>query len=306
MNVGGRHLGYAALVVVLLVSATLIMVGIDRERSAAANRDAANAALTSETASLSVTPQPLSTLATSVSGPSSTTVPDVPPKTSRAAPVRSASSTPTPGNRTAGSVTARVSSEAASATNRPVAPTVAPGTPDALTVSCRGEELIATQLAAMNYDGGDINPPTGRQAYYLQNWGESPRTPSRDSFFVFGHSWTQDPLEVFNALSTRAYEGRGPTRTVGAVRGGTMRVQDVPDLTDGCTATVATSTGVFTYEFTSAYVMPKSEWNNDAALADDVPGRMVLVTCLIDQRRGVEVDQNLTIFARLVQATATS
>lgn len=292
----------------VVVIALIVIAGLSLAAGFAA-KSSDTAARQTEASTLPVIP---SSVSSTVAATSTSSVTSVVASTTTSLPATTSSDTTpvTSSRKPPTSTSASTPKASSSAPSRPALQPVAAGEPQQLVVKCDSKVLVASRLSGMDYDGGeDIKPPSGDQAYWLENFGQTPRMPSTDSFFIFGHSWTQEETEVFNPISIKAFDDRRGSTTKTGIDGEKIEVQPVPSLVvskdgkAGCTFEITTTRGAFLYEVYEAYVVPKHLFPEIADLAEYTPGRTLLATCLIDIQQGVEKDFNVVVNARLVRST---
>lgn len=178
--------------------------------------------------------------------------------------------------------------------------TVAPARPVAFTL--RGPKFtIKADVCAMPY----VRPldPPGEQHHTVcwvkAGFGVAPGYPSRGTSYLLGHAWAEDPLEVLNPMSELAMRQvrlKHPSYENG------VPIYPVTNL-DGYTITLRTATGRLVYRVDRAFAVAKERAADVASvMAEDVPGRIVLITCGV--RNGVDVDVNVIAYADLVRAVA--
>jgi LPXTG-site transpeptidase (sortase) family protein len=103
-----------------------------------------------------------------------------------------------------------------------------------------------------------VDPPSMRLVYWQVGgqagveYGDMPGADSRGTVYLHGHAGDPAEQPVFNNL---------------------------PSLKAGDTAEVSTAYGVFTYVVQQVRNIPKSDYPNDPQMLEQVPGRLLLVTC---------------------------
>ncbi|MEE4025429.1 class F sortase [Gordonia sp. PKS22-38] len=119
-----------------------------------------------------------------------------------------------------------------------------------------------------------IDPPTLSDPYWLECRSQ-PGTDSPGTTFIAGH----------------------------AVSGGDGVFNDLEDVAVGESVTVATRTGVLTYRVSSVRAYGRNgEIQSAPELREPIPGRLLLVTCRLDDA-GL-TDENLVVQADLVASSA--
>jgi len=156
----------------------------------------------------------------------------------------------------------------------PVTPVVPSAIPTGLSIPALGltaavQEMKATECPV-------LNPPTVDEAYWV-GCRSMPGTDSDGTVFIIGH----------------------------AVAGGQGVFKSLQNLAVGDDVTVTTPTGVLTYRVDRTVNYAKfGEIQDSPEVMDKVPGRLVLVTCLLGPG-GESTDKNFVAQAMLI-ASATN
>ncbi|MFC8936250.1 class F sortase [Rhodococcus sp. NPDC057135] len=117
-----------------------------------------------------------------------------------------------------------------------------------------------------------LNPPTSDRAYWVQCRAQ-PGSDSDGTVFVIGH----------------------------AVAGGDAIFNMLPDITVGADIVLATVNGTMVYQVEDTEVYTKhGEAQQSPQLRARVPGRLVVVTCFLDEGR--VTDKNFVVYATLTAA----
>jgi hypothetical protein len=145
-----------------------------------------------------------------------------------------------------------------------------------------------------------LDPP-GDQMHTVcwvnKDFGFAPASPSRGTSYILGHAWAQatlvlNPLSEFATahVSTRARMENGiATYPVAALKGYHIRVD--------------TAKGRLTYRVTRAYLVAKNQAGFVTSLmAEHTRNRVVVITCAV--KNGVDLDQNVIVYATLIAAHA--
>lgn len=145
-----------------------------------------------------------------------------------------------------------------------------------------------------------LDPP-GDQVHTVcwvrEGFGVAPGTDSRGTSYILGHAWSRARL-VLNPLSEFATAHAQPR----AVLEGGVATYPVPALR-GYGIRLTTPHGVLGYRVTRAYLVGKlAAADVPSLMADRTPDRVVLITCAV--RDGVDLDQNVVVYASLVSSTA--
>ncbi|UOQ59877.1 class F sortase [Leucobacter rhizosphaerae] len=137
-------------------------------------------------------------------------------------------------------------------------------------------------VATMSSEGQSIlNPPTASDAYWLSDFGK-PGVGTDNTVYVIGHA-SADQRAVFDPLVDRA-AGRS-------------------SVLPGDEIIVRTETGAVVYEVVSTERREQSALAEWELLWSNVPGRLVLITCLFDAT-GSTVSDNVVVFARQQESSA--
>jgi hypothetical protein len=178
---------------------------------------------------------------------------------------------------------------------------VAPAPPTAFEISGPGFDIKAS-VCAMPY----IRPldPPGNQEHTVcwvkQGFGVAPGSSSGGTSYILGHSWSKDPLEVFNPMSELAM-----TQVTGEASVPQSGVPTYPVTNlNGYRVTVQTPTGILVYTVTRAFAVAKDQAANVQSLMANTPDRVVLITCGVTG--GVDADFNIIVDAYLVSSTAAA
>jgi hypothetical protein len=130
-------------------------------------------------------------------------------------------------------------------------------------------------LGELSMAGGTITPPTYASAYVVRNLGAGPTRPRSGTVFVAMHSLRGGGTGPGNYLID---EGRDGT----SLRPGSVIELD----------SVA-------YQVTRAELVDRDRIGDDATVWADVPGRLVVITCMQTPSGDRPPTQNLVIEARL-------
>ena len=152
--------------------------------------------------------------------------------------------------------------------------TTAPAPPPASDVRLRVPSVgLDLPVLPLTPRGGVIDPPTMAGAYWIEPYGDpvGPGQPADNTLYIAGHSWTRGAA-AFNALMAGAGVG------VGAV------------------VSVDTPAGTVDYTVTGTETYAKHELPGAADVWAIVPGRLVLITCFVDDE-GRATDANFVVFA---------
>jgi sortase (surface protein transpeptidase) len=153
----------------------------------------------------------------------------------------------------------------------PIAPPVPSAVPTGLSIPALGLTAVVQELAASECPV--LNPPTVDEAYWV-GCRAKPGTDSAGTVFIIGH----------------------------AVAGGQGVFKSLQQLAVGNDVLVTTPLGTLTYrvEHTVSYTK-FGEVQDSPEVMDRVPGRLVLVTCLLGPG-GASTDKNFVAQAQLVAA----
>ncbi len=124
----------------------------------------------------------------------------------------------------------------------------------------------------------EVQPPTFTDAFWIRDLGTSTRTPTAGTVFVAMHSLRGGGVGPGNALYDRA---------TGAAR---VSVDDVVEVA-----------GV-RYVVTGTRTVPKPSISGDTSVWADVPGRLVVITCL-ERPDGGPSRENFVVEARLADGS---
>ncbi len=178
---------------------------------------------------------------------------------------------------------------------------VAPAAPTAFTLTGR-KFTIKAHVCSM----APVFPldPPGDQHHTVcwveGGFGVAPSSHAATSY-VLGHAWAPDSQEVLNKLSAPA------TRQV-------LKAQ--PHLVDGVNVypvhvldryklVLRTPAGRLTYLVNKAYGVRKLDLGSvKSAMNQNAPNRVVLITCA--ERKGVDYDYNIVLYARLYSSVRTA
>jgi LPXTG-site transpeptidase (sortase) family protein len=117
--------------------------------------------------------------------------------------------------------------------------------------------LLALTPSSQDLARGEVEPPKTKEGYWLTSYGK-PGTGSTDTTYIVGHRWLAEEAP-FNRIGTNAQPGDG--------------------------LTLSTQTGALDYIVTAVETYDK-ETLNTAAVWNRVPGRVVLITCDLDDPWG--------------------
>jgi hypothetical protein len=128
-------------------------------------------------------------------------------------------------------------------------------------------------VSPLTPSGGVIDPPTMGGAYWIDPYGApvGPGEQPDNTLYIAGHSWTRGAA-AFNALM----DGAG------------VAVGDV--------VSVDTPSGTVDYTVAGTETYAKHELPGAADVWAIVPGRLVLITCFVDDD-GRATDENFVVFA---------
>ena len=129
-------------------------------------------------------------------------------------------------------------------------------------------------LGSVSVIDGAVTPPGFRSAYLLVNRGVVPAEADRGTVFVITHSVHGGGDAPGNRLITDA---------------GTFRLR----------AGDAITAGGASYRVTGSRTVPKAGLAGDARTWATVPGRLIVITCMLGPNGGL-TDRNLVVEARLV------
>lgn len=160
--------------------------------------------------------------------------------------------------------------------------------------------------------GGNENAD---KAFLIEGLGVLPGSATRNSTYIFGHSWQELPEGVlprpFTPLSNHAL--RGVDRSAGTVdmRGTeTFPVRNV----EGLEVALDCADATLTYEVSEAFTVPKPQlqavqrvYNDDpgsieAGNPSRLPNRLVLVTCAADEAVG-DLEDSVVFLLYLISVT---
>jgi sortase (surface protein transpeptidase) len=123
---------------------------------------------------------------------------------------------------------------------------------------------------------GPVDPPTPASAYWLSDYG-TVGPAATNTAYIAGHTW-RGGNGVFNPL---------------------LHVADSSyTVHPGDTVIVDTPGGSYTYDITDVELYEKATLGDQAGLWQNVPGRLVLVTCF-QYNGGTSSHQNLVVYAQL-------
>jgi hypothetical protein len=117
--------------------------------------------------------------------------------------------------------------------------------------------VLALTPSPQDLASGEVEPPKTKQGYWLTSYGK-PGAGSTDTTYIVGHRWLAEEAP-FNRIGTNAAPGDG--------------------------LTLNTQTGTLDYIVTAVETYNK-ETLNSASVWDRVPGRVVLITCDLDDPWG--------------------
>jgi LPXTG-site transpeptidase (sortase) family protein len=117
--------------------------------------------------------------------------------------------------------------------------------------------LLALTPSPQDLARGEVEPPKSKEGYWLTTYGK-PGTGSTDTTYIIGHRWLAEEAP-FNRIGTNARPGDG--------------------------LTLSTQTGTLDYMVTAVETYDKTTLNT-APVWNRVPGRVVLITCDLDDPWG--------------------
>lgn len=138
------------------------------------------------------------------------------------------------------------------------------GTPERITVPAVGVDAAVTPIADT---AGDIDPPSNDDAYW---WTQRGKPGTTDTVYLAGHT-LDDGTGVFAPLQ-RSKPGE--------------------------TITLDTSSGTRTYRIDATASYAKSDLDRYNEVWASVPGRLILVTCHLDDGRPTE--DNFLVYATMI------
>lgn len=185
----------------------------------------------------------------------------------------------------------------------PVVPhdAVAPAAPTAFEISGAGFDIKAN-VCAMPYVR-PLDPPGNQEhtvCWVKEGFGVAPASSSGGTSYILGHSWSKDPLEVFNPMSELAMKQVTGEASVPQSGVPTYPVTNL----NGYRVTLQTPTGTLVYTVTGAFAVAKNQAANVQSLMANTPDRVVLITCGVSG--GVDADYNIIVDAYLESSTATA
>lgn len=211
-----------------------------------------------------------------------------------------AAARPAPTVSTAAPTSVPVAAAATPVVRRPAVPhdRVAPAAPSTFRISGPAFDIRASVCAMPNVR--PLDPP-GDQVrtvcWVREGFGVAPGAPSTGTSYILGHAWSQAKL-VFNPLSEFA---TAHTQGRAVVESG-VATYPVPALR-GYTVRLTTPNGRLQYRVSRAYLVGKLDAGSVASLmAERTRNRIVLITCAV--KDGVDLDQNLVVYASLVSSSA--
>ncbi|WP_367400686.1 class F sortase [Arthrobacter sp. PsM3] len=117
--------------------------------------------------------------------------------------------------------------------------------------------ILALTPSPEDLASGEVEPPDTNDGYWLTNYGK-PGTGSTDTTYIVGHRWVAEDAP-FNRIGTNAKPGDG--------------------------LTLSTQAGTLDYTVTAVETYDKATLNS-APIWNRIPGRVVLVTCDLDNPWG--------------------
>lgn len=117
--------------------------------------------------------------------------------------------------------------------------------------------VLALNPSPQDLASGEVEPPKTKDGYWLTNYGK-PGTGSADTTYIVGHRWIAEDAP-FNRIGTTARPGDG--------------------------LILSTQTGTLDYIVTAVETYDKATLNT-APIWNRVPGRVVLITCDLDDPWG--------------------
>lgn len=119
---------------------------------------------------------------------------------------------------------------------------------------------------------GDVDPPALQPTYWITDRGVAPGTDANNTVYLACHSWSKGDAPC-NVVSHAAASGQH--------------------------VLVTTANGTLDYVIQMTHLYSKNgEFKNSAEVRRIVPGRLVLVTCLLGPDGGTTTE-NFVVFAQL-------
>lgn len=131
--------------------------------------------------------------------------------------------------------------------------------------------------------GGDLDPPTMRDAYWIDAFGQ-PGTETDNTVYIAGHSWDSGPAAFNSLFDTGAQDAK---------------------VHPGDEIVLTTGQGRLTYVVSGSARYPKDSLAEVDEVWRIVPDRLVLITCFQRNDGGASQD-NLVIYAELETSTTQS
>lgn len=131
-----------------------------------------------------------------------------------------------------------------------------------------------------------------------RKFGVPPGSDTQGTSYILGHAWAEANL-VLNPLSTYATAHENTRATIESG----VPLRDISGI-DGSKIVLKTRTGTLTYVIGRVFAVSKENAIKVASImATDTPNRIVVITCGV--LNGIDVDDNIVVYADLVESVAT-
>ena len=149
-----------------------------------------------------------------------------------------------------------------------------------------------------------LDPPGNQHTtvcWVKSDFGYPPGSDGKGTTYVLGHSWSRDPLEVLNPVSSRAMAQAIRHRTAHRIVHRNGIVTYPVTVLNGDVVTLHTKTGVLHYTVRDAYAVSKSHAGLVHSVMDEhVKNRVLIITC--GENHGIDYHYDVIIEAFLTAA----
>lgn len=149
-----------------------------------------------------------------------------------------------------------------------------------------------------------LDPPGDQHntvCWVKSDFGFAPGSDGKGTTYVLGHSWSRDPLEVLNPVSSRAMAQAIRNRAAHRIVHRNGIVTYPVTALNGDVVTLHTRTGVLRYTVRDAYAVSKAHAGLVHSVMDErVKNRVLIITC--GENHGTDYHYDVIIEAYLTSA----